>query len=68
MPSSRFFTFFQIFKYCIYSLLMLNVLIFFIDDWTASGHLFMGGVALGDLFQAFSPTIDTGSCGFASAV
>ena len=61
MPSSRFFTFFQIFKYSIYSLLMLNVFIFFNDDWAASGHLFMGGVALADLFQAFSPTIDTAS-------
>jgi len=61
LPSSRFFTFFQIFKYCIYSLLMLNVFIFFNDDWAASGHLFAGGVALRDLFQAFSPTIDTAS-------
>jgi len=61
LPSSRFFTFFQIFKYCIYSLLMLNVFIFLNDDWAASGHLFAGGVALGDLFQAFSPTIDTAS-------
>ena len=61
MPSSRFFTYFQIFKYGIYSLLMLNVFIFFSDELTAAGHLFMGGVAPGDLFQAFSATIDTAS-------
>ncbi len=61
MPSSRFFTYFQIFKYGIYSLLMLNVFIFFSDEMTAAGHLFMGGVAPGDLFQAFSATIDTAS-------
>jgi hypothetical protein len=61
LPSSRFFRVFQLFKYSIYSLLMLNVFIFFHDDWTASSHLFIDGVSLGQLFQAFSPTIDTAS-------
>lgn len=59
MASSRFFRLFQIFKYCIYSLLALNVYLFFSDEWLAASHLFIGGVELTDLFQAFSASIDT---------
>jgi hypothetical protein len=40
---------------------MLNVFIFFGDDWAASSHLFLDGVSASELFQAFSPTIDTAS-------
>ena len=59
MASNKFFRVFQIFKYCIYSLLALNVYLFFADEWTAANHLFMDGVDIMDVFQAFSASIDT---------
>jgi hypothetical protein len=59
LASTKFFRVFQIFKYCIYSLLALNVYLFFADEWTAANHLFIGGVNLEDIFQAFSASIDT---------
>lgn len=61
MASGTFFRVFQIFKYCIYSLLALNVYLFFADEWTAANHLFMDGINLVDIFQAFSASIDTGA-------
>ncbi len=59
MVSNKFFRIFQIFKYSIYSLLALNVYLFFADEWIAANHLFMDGVAVEDIFQAFSASIDT---------
>ena len=59
MASPRFFRYYQLFKYAIYSLLLLNVFIFLWDEWAASSHLFTRGVALSEIFQAFSATIDT---------
>jgi len=61
LASARFFRYYQLFKYTIYSLLALNVFIFLWDEWIASSHLFTQGVALYEIFQAFSATIDTGA-------
>jgi len=61
LASARFFRYYQLFKYTIYSLLALNVFIFLWDEWIASSHLFAQGVALPEIFQAFSATIDTGA-------
>jgi len=50
---------FQAFKYTIYALLFIDVILFFQDDWAASSYAFSQGVGLVDLIKAFAPTIDT---------
>lgn len=50
---------FRIFKYTIYCLLAYNVWLFFLDDYAASTELFVEGVSLGNLVEAFSATVDT---------
>jgi len=50
---------FQFFKYAIYMLLTLNVYLFFDEEFAAAAHQFRGGVAPGDLIEAFAATIDT---------
>lgn len=52
-------TLFRVFKYSIYSLLTLNAILFFQEDYLASREVFGNGVALGQLADAFSATIDT---------
>jgi hypothetical protein len=50
---------FQLFKYAVYGLLLLDLLYFLRDDWLASDHTFAGGVAPGELVEAFAATVDT---------
>ena len=50
---------FQLFKYTIYILLAVDVVLFFLDDWAASSFVFAQGVAFGDIINAFVATIDT---------
>ncbi len=50
---------FQVFKYSIYALLFIDILLFFRNDWEASSYAFSQGVGLIDLIRAFAPTIDT---------
>lgn len=50
---------FQFFKYLVYCLLAYNIVLFFQDDYRASETIFKGGVALGDVVEAFSATVDT---------
>lgn len=52
---------FQLFKYSIYSLLTINLILFFIDDWQASAHLFSEGLSLSQLIEGYATTIDTAS-------
>lgn len=52
-------TLFRLFKYTIYCLLTLNAILFFQEDYAASREMFSNGVALGQLTDAFSATIDT---------
>ncbi len=50
---------FRIFKYTIYCLLAYNVWLFFLDDYAASGEVFVDGVTWRNLVEAFSATVDT---------
>ncbi len=52
---------FQIFKYSVYSLLLINLIMFLVDDWRASSHLFANGISLGQLIEGYAATIDTAS-------
>lgn len=49
----------QWFKYLVYSLLVINTLMFFREEWLASAHTFSGSIPLAELISAFSATIDT---------
>jgi len=50
---------FRVFKYSVYALLMLNVYLFFAEEWAASAHRFVDGVALADVIEGFAASIDT---------
>ncbi len=52
---------YQGFKYLIYTLLAINVYLFFQEEWLASKVVFVSGITLDNLFKAFSSTIDTGA-------
>lgn len=47
------------FKFAVYGLLMLNVILFFEDEWDAASHLFDAGVPLAEIITAFAASIDT---------
>lgn len=50
---------FQLFKYAVYCLLSMNIYHFFVDDYSASSQTFANGIALTQLIEAFTATIDT---------
>ncbi len=50
---------FQVFKYTVYTLLVINIALFFREEWLASGHVFTGGVEASQVIEAFAATIDT---------
>ena len=50
---------FRLFKYSIYSLLTLNVALFFLDEWAAAMHTFGAGPPLPQIIEAFAASIDT---------
>jgi hypothetical protein len=50
---------FHLFKYTVYALLMLNVYLFFAEEWAAASHRFAGGIRPGDIIQGFAASIDT---------
>ena len=50
---------YQGFKYLVYSLLALNVYLFFSEEWLASKVIFASGVNVDNIIEAFSSTIDT---------
>lgn len=52
---------YQGFKYLVYSLLAINVYLFFSEEWLASKVVFASGITLDNVIEAFSSTIDTGS-------
>lgn len=48
------------FKYAVYGLLTLNIVLFFREEWEAAGYLFGAGpVPPGEIISAFSASIDT---------
>ena len=55
------FSWFQLFKYTVYSLLILNVFLFLNKELKAAAHRFVDGVIWSDMIDAFSSTIDTGA-------
>lgn len=50
---------YRFFKYSVYGLLTLNVYLFFAEEWAASAHRFVDGVALVDVIQGYAASIDT---------
>lgn len=57
-PSSKL-SWFNAFKYCVYALLIVNIFIFFQDDWQAFQYTHSGPLYLPILVEAFATTIDT---------
>jgi len=52
---------YQGFKYLVYTLLAINVYLFFSEEWLAAKVIFAAGVNLDNVVEAFSSTIDTGA-------
>ncbi|MCW8831752.1 MAG: hypothetical protein OQK09_05905 [Colwellia sp.] len=52
---------YQGFKYLVYTLLAINVYLFFREEWLASKVIFASGITLDNIIEAFSSTIDTGA-------
>jgi len=52
-------TWFQLFKYCVYILIFVNVIQFFREDFLATDHTFRGGVSFAQLTDAYATTIDS---------
>ena len=50
---------FQLFKYSVYTLLTVNVYLFFAEEWAATAHRFVDGIALADIIEGFAASIDT---------
>lgn len=53
------FRIFHYFKYTVYALLMINVYVFFAEEWAAAAHRFADGLGFGDIIEAFAASIDT---------
>ncbi len=58
-PSGRPLPWFQIFKYSVFGLLMLNAGQFFLQDYAATRHLFSGGLQWSQIIEGYAATIDT---------
>lgn len=52
---------YQSFKYSVYTLLAINVYLFFSEEWLASKVVFATGISVDTIIEAFSSTIDTAS-------
>jgi len=50
---------YQSFKYLVYTLLAINVYLFFSEEWLASKVVFASGITADNIIEAFSSTIDT---------
>jgi hypothetical protein len=53
------FSWFLLFKYAVYGMLVLNVFLFFNKELAAAAHRFSEGMMFSDLINAFPSTIDT---------
>ncbi|BFM11694.1 hypothetical protein R50072_18470 [Simiduia litorea] len=58
-PRPSLYLLFQVFKYAIYSLLVVNLYLFFQENTAAIAHTFSNGIELHQLGEAYSDTIDT---------
>ena len=52
---------YQGFKYLVYTLLAINVYLFFGEEWLAAKVVFASGITVDNVVEAFSSTIDTGA-------
>ncbi len=50
---------FTLFKYSVYAAVILNIYLFFVEEWTASLLQYPDGVPAGSLVEAYAATIDT---------
>ncbi len=50
---------YKLFKYGVYAALTVNVYLFFAVEWAAAAHRFVDGVALEDVIEGFTASIDT---------
>lgn len=50
---------FTLFKYSVYTAVILNIYLFFVEEWTASLLQYPDGVPAGSLVEAYAATIDT---------
>lgn len=50
---------FHFFKYTVYALLVLNVYLFFAEEWAAAAHRFADGMEAGEIIEGFAASIDT---------
>lgn len=50
---------FQLFKYSIYTLLTINIFVFFGEEWQAARLEYPHGIPGGEMFKAYAATIDT---------
>ena len=50
---------YQLFKYSIYTLLTINVLVFFGEEWAAARLEYPEGISGGEFFKAYAATVDT---------
>ncbi len=50
---------YQLFKYSIYTLLTINVFVFFGEEWLAARLEYPQGISGSDIFKAYAATIDT---------
>jgi hypothetical protein len=50
---------YQLFKYSIYTLLTINVFVFFGEEWQATRLEYPQGISGSDIFKAYAATIDT---------
>jgi hypothetical protein len=55
------YTLYQAFKYSLYAFLAMNVYWFFAEEQAANELLYPDGVGLGDIYDAYVATIDTGA-------
>jgi hypothetical protein len=52
---------FRLFKYLIYALLSSNLVLFYLEDSAAAAEIYHNGVALVNIIEAYSATIDSAS-------
>lgn len=50
---------YQLFKYTVYALLTLNIVIFYLEESAAAPLQFPGGVSFGNFSEAYAATLDT---------
>ena len=50
---------YQLFKYSIYTLLTVNVFVFFGEEWAAARLEYPQGISGGEFFKAYAATVDT---------